>query len=273
MKPSIFALGLLAIVISTQAAAEEVVLHRLYPKTRGLELGLDVGVLLNPTFVDTTLTQASLRYFFNETWGVGLGVGMAQTKDRGERECVESFYNDPDRNVDASCASADDGAGLEQSENANIGPAYVPIRELRQVISLYADYTIAYGKQILLHGATSHFDLRLRFGAGMTVADYYEERTHVRGDPNRSSRGDTEGPNGAGVDEGERDSEGLLYGTEGRPTAQRQTNPHLYLALAEELLIFRRFYVGGEFATYLLLGGPTGPEPFFVVRLGAGTRF
>lgn len=257
---------------------DEVILRRLFPKARRMEAGVDFGYVLNPAFVETTLVQVSGRYFFSEVWGVGVSLGMAQTKDRHERACVESFYNDPDHELDAVCSSDDKSDQLATATSANLGPAYAPIRELRQMFTVYGDYTLAYGKQILLLGATSHFDLRLRFGAGVSMADVYDERTTVRGHPERSTRGTmpAEGsgaiPPGVGADE--RDADGhLLYGIEGRDAPRRESTPHIYLGVAEELLLFRRFYVEGELATYALFGTKEGLKAFLLARLGMGVRF
>ena len=253
------------------------ILDRLFPKQGVIELGTDVGFVLNPAFVETRILQVSMRYFITETWGLGLGVGMAAANDRNERVCVESFYNDPDHEVDAPCAAVDEGDGLATAKTANIGPAYVPIREIRQMVTLYADYTLAYGKLILLHGATTHFDLRLRFGGGMTISDVYDERTYVRGRPDLQTRGALP-PEGStepkpGVGPQDQDGDGLYYGKEGRDQPRQEKVPHLYLGFAEELLFFRRFFLEGELAGLVFLGTSSGFTPVLLARFGMGVRF
>jgi hypothetical protein len=257
------------------APGDDVVLERLYPKARTLELGLGGGLLLNPTFVETSLARLSVRYHWSETWGIGLDAAVARTRDRKERRCVETFYNDPLREAGAPCAAEDDADAPSASDGVNLGPAYVPIRELRGMVALYGDYTLGYGKQILLLGGTSHFDLRLRFGGGAVVSDFYAERETVRGQPDRPSRGDPQGEGGApkaGVDAGERDGDGLLYGEEGRPEPRRETTPALYLGLAEELHFARRFFLSAELAAYAMTSAERGFEPFLVAELGLGVR-
>ncbi len=230
------------------------VMRRLFPKTRSLEVAAAAGYLLNPAFVDTTLLELSARYAFTETWGVGLTFATARTRDRSERQCVETFYNDPKHEVQAECMNDDDGQGLDGAQEANVGPAYAPIRELRQLVTLHGDYSLAYGKMIFLHGATGHFDLRLRFGGGLTTSDYYEQQ------PDQRAPGVTQ-------DDAEH------YGNAGRPEAERQTTPHVYVAVAEDLLFLKRFSFGGELAYYVLLGTPHGIEQFVVVKVGGGVRF
>jgi hypothetical protein len=258
------------------AGGSEVVLDRMYPKAGSVEVEATYGFLLNPTYVDTTLARAAVTYHWSESWGFGLSFAAAQTKDREERACVESFYNDPDHEAGAPCYSQDGGAGLEGAKSANIGPAYPRIRELRALFGVFGDYTIAYGKQILLHGAVSHFDLRLRFGAAAVVSDVYAERQTVRGDPSRPARGDPTGANGApkaGVAPDERDGDGLLWGKEGRPEPRRETAPAAFLALAEQLHFARRFFLTGELGAYAMPSPARGFEAFLVVGLGGGVRF
>ena len=230
------------------------IMSRLFPKTHSVEVAAAVGNLLNPAFVDTTLLELSARYAFTETWAVGFAYATARTRDRSERKCVETFYNDPKHEVQAECMNDDGGDGLDDTEEANIGPAYARVRELRQLITLHGDYSLAYGKMIFLHGATGHFDLRLRFGGGMTMSDYYEQQPAQR--TPGVARGDT-----------------AHYGGGGRPAPERQTTPHVYVAVAEDLLFLKRFSFGGELAYYVLLGTPHGIEQVVVVKIGAGVRF
>lgn len=257
------------------ADGSEVVLKRLFPKTKSVELEAGFGFLLNPTFVDTGLATAGLRYHWSEAWGLGLRFGMGISTDRSERRCVESFYNDPYIEGSAVCSAEDGGQSLKESERINIGPAYVPIRVLEGLVMAYGDYTLAYGKQIILHGIVSHFDLRVRFGAGAILSSYYAERTSVRGDASRPARGDPIGGEGvvkAGVTENETDEDGLLYGDEGRPQALKQTSPAAFLAVAEELHFARRFFVAGELSAYVMSSEGRGIEALFLAHVGLGMR-
>lgn len=256
--------------------SKEVVLDKLYPKAGRFELGLEVGSLLNQSYVDTTLYKASLRYFFSETWGVNLMFATASNKDKFERACIESFYNDPQANVDAQCMSQDDGAGLAQNEDANLGPAYVPIREINQIIAAEAVYGIMYGKQIYFLGAVNHFDILLKFGAGLTRSRYYEERTHVKGDPSTPSRGafsEEEGAANPGTDTAPGPDGTLRYGPEGRPDPKQETHLTTSLAVAQKFYLARRVSVDVELSNYTLFGTAQQFEPYLVVSAGIGVRF
>lgn len=256
--------------------SSEVVMEKLYPKAGHLELGLEMGSFLNQSYVDTTLYKISIRYWLTETWGVNLGLAMGASKDKFERECIESFYNDPKANVDAQCMSQDGGAGLEADADANLGPAYVPIREIGQVATVEAVYGIMYGKQIYFLGAVNHFDILLKFGAGLTQSRYYEERTHIRGDPSTPSRGgfsDEEGAKnpGTGTEPG---SDGARrYGSEGRPDPRDETHATVSLAVAQKFYLARRVSVDVELANYTLIGTDTQFEPYLAISAGFGVRF
>lgn len=254
----IFLLALLSgVAAEARADADDdqpKIMNRLFPKARSVEVSANAGYLLNPAFVDTSLLELNGRYSFSESWGVGVGVALARTKDRNERRCVETFYNDPKHEVEAECMNDDGGEGLEGTEEANVGPAYAKVRELRQLVTLHGDYSLAYGKMIFLHGVTSHFDLRLRFGGGLTTSDYYESQPERR-------------------EPGVKREDGTSYGDAGRPAPERQTTPHAYVGFAEDLLFLKRFSFGAELAYYVLVGTPHGVEQFVVMKLGAGVRF
>lgn len=254
------------------AAGDAVVLHRLYPKAKTVEVAASAGFLLNPTYVDTQFLQLGARWHWSESWGLGFVLGRARTKDRAERECVESFYNDPLHERGAPCLSQDDAGGWEKTEEANIGPAYPRIRELTGLATVFADYSLAYGKQILLHGATSYFDLRLRFGAALIRSRLYGEESSIGGDASRPARGDPLGEGGA-PKAGVSVDDVHLYGEAGRPTPSDETTPAFYFALAEEMHFFRRFFVLGELGGYVMPVTDVGPELFFMAQLGAGVRF
>lgn len=250
------------------ADGDEVVLKRLYPKAQSIEIEAGAGFVLNPTFVDTQLGLATVRYHWSESWGLGLRVGIARTSDRAERLCVESFYNDPDHKAGATCASQDGGAGGKQA-GVNVGPGYMPIRELRGLVGVTADYSLAYGKQILLYGATNHFDLRVRIGAGVLSSYDYDERTTIKGQDARPSRGD---PAQSGVAVDQTDANGLLWGPDARPTPRAVYSPAAFFGLVEEFHFAQRFFISGELSAYLSSGVGGGADLFFMVEVNAGVR-
>lgn len=264
---AIFSLSSAALATERAADGDEVVMRRLFTKTGTFEVEVGAGVVLNPTFVDTQLATATLRYHRSEAWGLGIRAAVASTKDRRERQCVETFYNDPAHKADAPCASQDGGRGLA-NEGVNLGPAYAPIRELKGMIAATADYTVAYGKQILLYGATNHFDMRIRFGAGVLASNDYAERQNVRG-RDRPSRGD---PAQSGVAPDESDGDGRLWGEEGRPAAQAVMSPVAFFGVVEEYHMLRRFFVAGELSGYLASGIGGGIDPFLVAQISLGVR-
>jgi hypothetical protein len=141
----------------------------------------------------------------------------------------------------------------------------VPIREQRGMDTATLDYTIAYGKQIILTGMVTNFDLRLRFGAGALQSLIYDERTTVKDSPDRASRGD---PTEAGAAA----SDGTAYGDDGRPTPRTDTAPVILVGLTEEVFFLKRFFVAGELTWYTTTGINGGIDPFFVAQLGGGIR-
>jgi hypothetical protein len=263
---------------ATRAApGDEVVLARLFPKAHRFELELGPALLLNPAFVETQVALLEARYFTSETWGFGLALGLARTQDRRERACVESFYNDPDHKGQAPCAAQDGGDSARAAGGAvDVGPAYVRIRELRALAVVTVDYALAYGKQILLHGATSHFDLRLRGGAGLAQSVVYAEELRVRGE-DRPSRGDPQGRGGApraGVDVDDVGPDGRRrYGEEGRPAPTTETAPLLYGAVVQTLHFAKRFYVAPELGVLLLAAPGDALAPLVTARVSLGVRY
>jgi hypothetical protein len=248
------------------AEGDDVVLRPLYPKTASFEIEAGAGFVLNPTFVNTQLGIATIRYHWSESWGLGVRVGIARTQDRPERACIESFYNrDPDHQGGAVCAAMDGGAGGKEA-GVNVGPAYMAIRELKSLAMATADYSLAYGKQILLYGATNHFDLRVRMGAGVLQAVDYPERTTVLGDDARPARGNPADA-GVSVDDGDK------YGIAARPDPLQVYAPAVLLGLVEEYHFARRFFLSGELSGYLTTGIDGGIDPFFVAQVNLGVRF
>ena len=165
---------------------KENVKRKIYPKRKKFELSVpNVGLIMNQSYIDTVLVNGGFKYFFNEKWGVGLDFAFASNADKSERGCIENFYNDPNEEVPIPCGSKDELVAAAAAGNcggvagttcANFGPAYVPIREIDNIITLNAVWTPIYGKQLVLLSATSHFDLFFEFGGGLVNSQYYAKR-------------------------------------------------------------------------------------------------
>ena len=271
---SIFALNPVALADGYQRATdlEEIVLEKLYPKSGRLEVNADLGIVLNQAFVNTSLIRASATYYLSESWGLAFSALKAQNKDKEERRCVESFYNDPDKELTNVCASQDTTNEIETAEKANMGPAYMPIREIEDIFLVESVFSPNYGKQIFFLGIVSHFDFQLKIGAGVVRSIYYEQRTTVKDDASRPARGgfsDEEGAINPGVSPEESDK----YGTAGRPDPLYQTNLVLAPALVQKFYFADRLSWNAELGSLFIMGTPGGFEYLLTISTGVGVRF
>ena len=126
---------------------------KLYPKRKKSELDVKFGLVLNSSFVQTMLVNGGYSFFFSEEWGMLIEANMAMNSDKSERECLETFYNDPNSLVGSEC-----GDGADWDEDANWGPAYMGIRELNMIFAGSAVWNPIYGKQIIFLSGVGHFD-------------------------------------------------------------------------------------------------------------------
>jgi hypothetical protein len=264
----------LAIAEEYQKATEidEIVLEKLYPKEGRLEVNADLGIILNQAFVDTTLFRASASYYLSESWGLSFSVIKARNRDKEERLCVESFYNDPEKELSNVCASQDSTDEIETAEKANMGPAYMPIREIQDIFILESIFSPNYGKQIFFLGLVSHFDFQLKIGAGIARSIYYEQRTSVKDDPVRLARGGFSEEQGA-INPGVSPEETDKYGTPGRPEPLYQTNAVIAPALVQKFYIADRLSWNAELGSLFILGTPGGFEYLLTISTGVGFRF
>jgi outer membrane beta-barrel protein len=250
--------------------SEDVVLEKLFAKSGQLEANVDAGMILNQSYVDTTLLRTGITYYLSEKWGVGLNLSMANNRDRQERKCIETFYNDPKLEMNSQCASQDESGEIYSAEDANMGPAYVPVREIQQVLLAEAVYSPLYGKQIFFMGLVNHFDLQLKFGAGVARSRYYEQRTTVKDNPNQSARGSyQEGETKPGVAPDRSD----LYGEAGRPEPQQNTNIVLAPSICQKFYFAKHFSWNIELGSLFLLGTPSGFDFLLSISSGASIRF
>jgi outer membrane beta-barrel protein len=248
--------------------------NKLYAKNKKLQLEGRAGFILNQSYMNTLLANAQISYFFSEEWGFSIEGSMAMNSDKNERGCIETFYNDPHQAVGPECgdeAALEEGRAQEQDpKQANFGPAYVPVRELKYIFDVNALWNPIYGKQIVLMSGTNYFDFYMSMGAGIAMSDYYPKSTTLQN--GKEARGS--------FDEKESDPNKLpgtldpsLTGKEGRPTVESQTNPLIHLSIGQRFHFFKRFMITAELKNYTLLGTESGFDNFVTLMGGVGMRF
>lgn len=251
----------------------EVVLNKMYPKKRRVELNLlEGGFIMNQSFIDSYLLHGSLLYFPNEVWGFGIDGAYVINQDRFERYCVENFYNDPDREVGAECQTQDGAyrSDLSGASRANLGPAYMPIRELNYLLTASAIYNLAYGKQLYFLSATQYFDLYFLMGGGLAFSDYYPMETVLKnGNKARGPFPETGTSGAPGVDGSQTDQ----YGEAGRPVPTSATTMTVDFGVGQKIHFAKMANFKLEVRDYLLLGTPGGFETYFAMIAGLGVRF
>lgn len=261
----------------------DVVLDKLFPKKGKVELDARAGMMLNTSYQQTFFVNGGINYFWSETWGLNLEGYMALASDKNERRCIETFYNDPNFNVAEECGenppveTSPTGPGGQQ--DANWGPAYVPIRELKFMFVGNAVWNPIYGKQILLLSATNYFDFYLSAGGGLAMAQVQQKQKQLpdgrpaRGDWNCTKKNRAAGlcPPGAESNPGTDDPNEI--GVTGRPTPQASTTPLIKLAVGQRFHFFNRFQLTGALENFTLLGTQSGFDNFFTIMFGLGVRF
>lgn len=253
---------------------KEVVLNKLYPKKKKFELAGDFGQILNQSYISSWLMHFGGTYYASEEWGYGADFGIALNSDKGERTCIETFYNDPNHAGIPVCGAQGDPnsdfVGSDGKPNgANYGPAYVPITELKYLITGMAYWNPIYGKQLLARSATNHFDIFLAFGGGVAMLNFYpQEEVLKNGKPSRG----TFDKNNPSADPGARLDEDYAYGTEGRPEPVAKTSPVIAGAIGQKYHFAKRFVLRVELKNYILLATEQGFETFFTLWGGIGVR-
>jgi outer membrane beta-barrel protein len=252
---------------------DDVIKNKLYPKKNHVELnGPNVGVILNQSYVSTYVFNGGINYFWSETWGLGLEMSYGLNQDRAERDCIESFYNDPKFEIGPECNAGDDAIA---GTSGNYGPAYVSIREYNYLFAANGLWNPIYGKQILFLSAVMSFDIYVSVGGGLAMSTYYPLQSKLGN--GKESRGtfpnDATDPNGSrpGTEVGE--AGGPYYGKEGRPTAQKQSNIFIDTGIGQKIHFGQKFNVKGELRNHLVLGTPGGFDIFFTLWGGLGMRF
>jgi outer membrane beta-barrel protein len=254
----------------------KVVRGKLMPKARRIELNVDGGLILNQSFVDTYLGHASLNYYFNEVWGIGLEGAVGANSDKSERECVESFYNNPQQLAGDSCPQ--EGV-VEFPTGGNYGPAYVRIRQIDTIILGNAIWSPVYGKQLFFLSGLLHFDLFFNFGGGVVMSTIYPKSTTTRvdgGGAGRPTRTPADpaavGSTAAELGIGCAQADEFCYGIEGRPDPLSETHPVINLGIGQKLLFNKRLGLKLELRDLLIIDSESGFENLFTFWGGLTLR-
>lgn len=288
MPQAMLAAAFCALTAASPALADEylkavegpdVVLNKIFPKKQKVELDAKFGVVLNSSYQQSFLANGGLTYFFSEEWGFNVEGNFAIVTDKPERKCVESFYNDPNFAVAEECDGSDEGAAKWKSDtegDANYGPAYVPVRNLKMIFTGNLIWNPIYGKQIVLLSATNYFDFYILMGGGVAMSEYqpktpeFENGTKTRGTFCVKKDAQAGKCNAAG-NPGTTDAE--LVGEAGRPVPQAQTNVLGHFGVGQRFHFFKRFLFTASLEDYLLLGTDSGFDNFLVIMGGLGVRF
>ena len=248
----------------------ELVKKKLYPKKDKVEVNLFGGTLLNESYLNSYLVGAGGNYFFSEEWGLNIDVTKVLNQDRAERNCIENFYNNPlHENTSGVCGSGSNLAGTK----ANMGPAYVPIRELDVIAVANAIWNPIYGKALFFMSGVMHFDLYIEAGLGLATSTFYPEMQTLNN--GKKSRGDFD-VNGnplngqkIGADPSETDS----YGKAGRPVPQSQSNVLLNLGIGQKFHFGKQFHFAVSLRNMSLVGTQDGFDNLFALYGALGMRF
>jgi outer membrane beta-barrel protein len=265
----------------------ELVQNKKYTKANRFELNVpDLGMILNQSFIDSTVLHGNFLYHVSETWGFGLDALFASNQDKPERHCVEHFYNDSHNLIPISCANEgeDPEKYLYDSKGkavhgANFGPAYMPIREIHSILLGTAVWSPLYGKQLALFSQTLYFDLFFTLGAGITQASFYPESPYLR--DGKLSRGANKAPlpttgcaSGANYP-GICPKDPNLYnniGKGGRPPAQSESLPTVSFGVGQKFHFKERFNFHIELRDYAFQSPVTGFTNVFTLWGGLGVR-
>jgi outer membrane beta-barrel protein len=238
---------------------------------------MKLGVVLNSSYTQTFLANAGISYFWSEEWGFNVEGSYALVSDKNERKCVETFYNDPNFAVTDECG---EDAPDDPDGDANWGPAYVPIRQLKYMFTANAVWNPIYGKQIILLSATNYFDFYMLMGGGVALSDFYPKQTTI-GDTDTSSRGTfcvkkeaaPGKPGGCDASKNPGTDNDELIGDGGRPVPQSETNVLMHLGVGQRFHFLKRFVVNASLENYTLLGTESGFDNFLTMMMGFGVRF
>ncbi len=259
---------------------EDVIKNKLYPKKNRVELnGPNLGLILNQSYIDTYLINGGINYFWSESWGMGAEITFALNKDRYERDCIESFYNDVDYEIPEECGGPDkiqdadgDAGPTNPSGLGNYGPAYVNIREYNMLLTGNAIWNPIYGKEIFFMSGVVNFDVFVTMGGGLAMTTFYPLQTFLNN--GKESRGNFPAPgNTTATRPGAEPDETDSYGKAGRPAPTKESKVFLEAGIGQKIHINKTLNFKAELRNHLVLGTPGGFDLFFALWAGVGARF
>ena len=250
----------------------DVVKRKLYPKRKKIEFSAPyAGLILNQSYIESFMVGGAINYFLSESTGFGLDFGLAINSDKDERSCIENFYNDPLDKIGKACGGPGDIS--DPDDKANYGPAYVPIREIQNIIVLNYLWTPVYGKQLIFMSFTSYFDLFFEFGAGLANSLYYDKRETLANGNKARGRFGRNGNQPDGQNIGAETNETDSYGESGRPSPASESHILANITVGQKFHFGGRFHVKVFLRNMTLLGTPSGFENLIALFGGAGIRF
>jgi outer membrane beta-barrel protein len=269
-----------ALAYDKASDSQEVVLNKLFPKKGRVELDAKIGMVLNSSYTQTYLANSGLTYFWSEEWGFNVEGNFALVNDKNERTCIETFYNDPNFQVNNECGGSKGDLDQDKDGDANFGPAYVPIRQLKYIVDANFVWNPIYGKQIILLSATNYFDFYIAMGGGMAFSDFYPKQVNLKGTDTRSRgrfcvKKDAKPtkPDGCDPSDNPGTTDESLTGKNGRPDPQSESNVAVHLAIGQRFHFLKRFLVTGSLENYTLVGTEAGFDNFLTIMGGFGIRF
>ena len=267
----------------------EVVKGKFYPKAGRFELGVGAGGILNQSFINTFLFSASATYHLTDWHALSFEGFYGLSKDRYERECLESFYSDTKRaeqypessgsepcdqrkdnantpaNAQADSAaypSQDEAKKKDLAENKPLErkPAYMPIRQIKTMAMLNYQWTPVYGKALWFLSAVGYLDLFFNAGLGVAMSDYSDTKKTL-GESSSPVTDGTSNPN--------------EYGKEGRPLVQAQTSPAIGLGIGSRFFFANHFMIHANLRNFTIVAqtGESAFANFFGLWGGIGFLF
>ncbi len=261
---------------------KEVVMGKLYPKNERFELSLpEVGIIMNQSYVNTLLFGGGATYFTSENFGFGISASVASTSDKTARTCIERIYYHPSNEVGVSCGDPSLLEGADQNNDGfpRYGPAYVPIREMQQILIANVVWAPVYGKQLFMKSTTTYFDLFVELGAGWATSKFYPKRERLangnvpRGTYIDPATNDPEAANTNNNAIGAKVEDSDSYGVAGRPAVEQGGNALLNLGIGQKFHFGKRFHVKVYIRNMTLLGTDQGFENLLALYGGVGFRF
>jgi outer membrane beta-barrel protein len=265
----------------------DVVMGKLYPKAERFEVSApQIGFIMNQSYINTFLIGGSATYFLNENLGFSLDVSSGVNNDKPERFCIENFFYDPKNEVGVACGDVSllKGTDVDNDQFPRYGPAYVPIREIQQVLLGNVVWTPVYGKQLIYLSSTSYFDLFTELGLGIVGSKYYPKQeilkngnlprgVYIDPDPNRVPPNDPAQAAANNAKIGALPDQPQFYGIGGRPNAQAGNNVVLNLGLGQKFHFGKMFHIKVYVRNMTLLGTDQGFENLLAFYGGIGVRF